>query len=160
MYNIMRPFFFLSSERIKGIKGSKGRKSPRQPSRSEDKVSEGRATLWQWPQVVFYDPGSSFWFLLVVSKWPFVSSYYLNGCSTEEAPMVWLFLKGACVGNTYFFSPNRDGIEKKQRLEKHVMTVAVGRQHVNSAIVHLLIFQKWVLIEKQISRVFPVFWIR
>lgn len=44
-------------------------------------------------------------------------------------------LKGACVGNTYFFSPNRDGIEKKQRPEKHVMTVGVGQQHVNSAIV-------------------------
>lgn len=107
-----------------------------------------------WPRLVL-------WLLLVVSKWPFVLSYYLNGYSTAELPPP-SSLQASCVGNTL---PLPIGMELKINRGNWRETTWCDGRHGPAACKQwdsglLLAFQKLVLIEQLISQVFPGLWLR
>lgn len=87
-------------------------------------------------------------------------SSYLNGCSTERATWCSSLCRPPGWERLLCFVPNRDGIERKQEVRyTHDVDVWVAAcKHWNSCL--MLVFQKSVLIEQLISRVFPVLWIR
>lgn len=134
-------------------------------------MSEGKFSLPNvvsggvlWPRLVL-------WLLLVVSKWPFVLSYYLIGYSTAELPLSRHSLQASCVGNTFFSLSI--GMELKINRGSWKVTmwcdvmVDVGRRHVNSGTVaSCLPSRSWYWLSNRLagsslgseSERFPVFW--